>query len=384
MISEHAPLPPSGAFRWGPDGCEASAVMEAQYPEDMESPEAREGTAAHHYLTETLVGRTVTIGDLAPNGHPIDRDMIDCATDTLRDVQSTYKAWSGSFGPNEGFSIERRVSAAVAVHPENWGTPDIYLVVRSVRKLFVWDYKYGHRYVDAFRNWQCIDYAAAILETEGIPRDEWHLWSIVVTIAQPRNYHPDGPLREWHFNGAQLSELVTLLSLAAAAARGPNPALRTGEHCRDCLARHACPALERVAMSLVDMSMRSQPVNLPAPALGLELLIIRAAMKRLGARATGLEEEALSRAKKGQQIPHWRAEYSYGRERWIDTVSAGELAALGEIYGVEMLNAPKPITPVQARKAGIDPELVKSFSDTPRGAMALVPHTDADTAKRFG
>jgi hypothetical protein len=51
------------------------------------------------------------------------------------------------------------------------------------------------------------------------------LWTIVVTIAQPRNYHPDGPMREWHFNGAQLSELVTRLSAAAVYWR-TRPALR--------------------------------------------------------------------------------------------------------------------------------------------------------------
>jgi hypothetical protein len=384
MIDQHAFLAPSAAGRWGPDGCAASATAEAKYPQDTESPEAREGTAAHHFLTETLLGRVVKVGDLAPNGHPIDSDMVDCAYDVIRDVQDTHKAWSGSFGPNEGFSIERRVSAAAVVHPKNWGTPDIFLVVRSVRKLFVWDYKYGHRYVDAFRNWQCVNYAAAILETEGVPRDEWPLWTIVVTIAQPRNYHPDGPMREWHFNGAQLSELVTRLSAAAVLADTPGAAFTTGEHCRDCRARHACPALQRVAMGFVDMSLTGQPIDLPPAALGLELAIIRAAMKRLGARATGLEEQALSLARKGTSIPHWRAEYSYGRERWKEGTNVAELAALGAIYDVEMLKPPAAITPTQARKAGVDPDLIKTYSDTPRGAMALVPYTETDVAKRFG
>jgi hypothetical protein len=61
-----------------------------------------------------------------------------------------------------------------------------------------------------------------------------------------------------------------------------------------------------------------------------------------------------------------------------------ELAALGAIYDVEMLKPPAAITPVQARKAGVDPDLIKSYSDTPRGAMALVPYTETDIAKRFG
>lgn len=378
-ITDHAPLPPSGAHRWGPDGCAASPGMEALYPEDTESPESREGTAAHYYATETAAGHTVTIGDLAPNGHPIDQEMIDCAFDILRDVADTVK-----FNPDaDALRIENRVSAAATVHPDNWGTPDFYLLVRPRRKLHIWDYKYGHRYVDAFGNWQCLDYGAAILESEGIPIEDWPNWSITITIAQPRNYHPDGPLREWHLNGAQLVERITRLRGAALAARGPNPALKTGEHCRDCNARHACPALERVAMGLVDMSMTGQPVNLPPAAAGLELAIIRAAMKRLGARATGLEEELLAHARRGTPTPHWRAEYSYGREKFRDDTPIGELITLGDIYGVDVLKPPATLTPAQLKKAGIDAEVLKAYTHTPRGAMALVPFTDDGIAKRF-
>lgn len=375
----HAPLPPSGAQRWGPDGCAASANMEALYPEDEESPESREGTAAHHYATETAAGRVVNAGDLAPNGVPITKEMVECADDILRDIADTAKASPGA----DALRIENRVSAAATIHPDNWGTPDFYLLVRLVRRLHVWDYKYGHRYVDAFGNWQCLDYAAAILESEGVPIEEWPLWSVTITIAQPRNYHPDGPLREWHLSGAQLVERTDRLRAAAAAARSPNAPMKTGEHCRDCKARHACPALERVAMGLVDLSMTGQPVNLPPAAAGLELAIIRAAMKRLGARATGLEEELLAHARAGRPTPFWRAEYSYGREKWREDVPVAQLVTLGEIYGIELLKPPTAITPAQARKAGVDKEVVAGFSFTPRGAMTLVPFTDDDIAKRF-
>jgi len=374
----HAFLAPSSASRWGPDGCAASPTLEAMYPEDTESPAAREGTAAHFYVTETLSGRAVAIGNLAPNGHPIDQEMIDCGYDFIRDVQDTVKAVNNGI-----LKIESRVYATNVVHPDNWGTPDAYLCEKFRRTLHVWDYKYGHRYVDAFGNWQLIDYCAAILETEGVPIEEWPHWKITTTIAQPRNYHPDGPLREWFFNGAQLAERVVRLRAAALAARSPNAPYTTGEHCRDCLGRHACPALQRVVMGLVDLSLTGQPVDLPPLALGLELRIIRAAMKRLGARATGLEEAALAAMRSGTDIPHWRAEYSKGREKWKEGTPIAEIVTLGEIYGVELLKPPAAITPAQARKAGVDTEIVKAYSDTPRGAMALVPFDDADIAKRF-
>lgn len=377
-MSLHARLAPSSAPIWGPDGCPGSVLLQERYPENEETPKAREGTAAHFYATETLSGRTVTVGDLAPNGHPVDRDMVECATDFLADVRDTVKAW-----PNGKLMIESRVYAHNSVHPLNDGTPDAYLIEKMRKWLHVWDYKYGHRYVDAYMNWQMIDYAIAALETEGVPRDEWAQWRVTMTIAQPRNYHPDGPLREWQTTGAEISALAERLRVAAFAALDPNAPYVTGGQCRDCTGRHACPALERVAMLSVDMSMTGQPVDLPPAALGLELRFIRDAMKRLGARAEGLEEHALAMARSGVDVPFWRAEYSNGRERWNDTTGVAELVALGEIYGVDLLQAPKGITPGQARKAGVDPELVKSFATTPRGPMALIPFDDADVAKRF-
>ncbi len=381
MMAEaaHARLAPSGADRWGPGRCPRSPAMEAAYPVDQESPEAIEGTAAHHYLAEALHGRMVTVGALAPNGHPINREMVDCAEDIIRDIRDTLKQVADGV-----LRIEQRAYAPELVHRDNWGTPDAYLPDRARRVLHVWDYKYGHRYVDAFENWQLLDYAIAILESEGVPYAEWAAWNITLTIAQPRNYHPDGPLREWYLTGVQLQGYAQQLRAAALATDDPGAPLVTGEHCRDCRARAACPALERTVMRLVDMSLTGQPIDLPPPALGLELMIIRAAMKRLGARAVGLEEQALAMARRGVSIPHWRAEYSYGRKRWKDDMPADQIAALGEALGLELMNPAKPITPTQAAKAGLDPSLVDAFSDTPRGAMALVPFDDKDIAKRFG
>jgi len=205
-------------------------------------------------------------------------------------------------------------------------------------------------------------------------------WRVVITIAQPRNYHPDGPMREWHVTGEQLREHVLRLAMAAELAATPGAAMTTGDHCRDCNARHACPALERAVMSLVDMSLTGQPLDLPPAALGLELRVIRDAMKRLGARATGLEEQALALAQSGVSIPHWRAEYSKGRTRWA--VPVAEVIALGAAFDIDLAK-PTALTPTQATKAGMDPELLKSFTETPRGGMALVPFDHADITKRF-
>jgi len=372
-MAGHAFLAPSSADRWGPGRCAASPSFEAAYPEADESPAARQGTAAHHYVTEAMQGRVVSAGDVAPNGFPIDAEMIDCGQDFLIDVRGVVNA-----RPGGTLLVESRVSMADRVHSQNWGTPDAYYILPGEKRLFLWDYKYGHRYVDAFRNWQAIDYCIGVLETHGIA--DWSGWRIVITIAQPRNYHPDGPLREWALTGEQLTEYAGRLAIAATAAVMGDPPMTTGDHCRDCKARHACPALEKVAMAMVDLSMQGQPVDLPPDAAGLELRIVRAAIKRLGARAEGLEEQVKALASRGVSVAWWRNEYSEGRTRWSMPVL--EVIAFGQNMRVDLAK-PGTLTPTQAIKAGMDPDIVKLFTETPRGAMALVPFDETDIAKRF-
>ena len=77
-------LRPSSATRWV--NCSGSHALEGLYPEDEDSPEAREGTAAHYYATEALEGRVHPVGALAPNGHPIDAYMVEGARHWIDDV----------------------------------------------------------------------------------------------------------------------------------------------------------------------------------------------------------------------------------------------------------------------------------------------------------
>lgn len=373
----HAFLAPSGSPQWGPGGCPASARMQAAYPEDVESEKAREGTAAHFYVSEALLGREHPAGTVAPNGVPINAEMISCGTDYLRDIRDTMKS-----APDVVLRVEQRVTMTRMISPGNWGTPDAYVVDYWNRRVHLWDYKYGHRYVDAFRCWQLIDYLIGIVETENIPDIE--TWTFTQTIAQPRNYHPDGPLRcAPDITGAQLVTLAEELRVAAEAALGPTSPFKTGDHCRDCTARHACPALQKVAMSCVDMSFCAQPVDLTANAQSVELAIIRAAIKRMGARAEGLEASLLGCIRSGANVPFHKAEYSFGREKWKDDTNAQDVFAVGDMFGVDLRKKQEPITPAQAKKAGVDASVIDTYAHKPRGALTLVEITEHSIAKRF-
>lgn len=376
MSGEHARLAPSSAPIWGaPNGCPGSVPMQAQYPEPEDSPEAMEGTAAHWYVTETLQGRDP--GPVAPNGVPITAEMVDCAQGLLLDVRDTLQAHPGA-----ELAVEQRVFMPI-VHEENWGTPDVTLVDRAQRWLGVWDYKYGHRYVDPARNLQICDYAIGKLQ-EVAPCKEWPQWRVSLNIAQPRNYHASGPLREWQTTGAVLlDEIVPQLYHAAQKALGENPPLHTGPHCRDCTARHACPALQQAGAIAMDVSTYVHAVDLPPHAVGLELRQIDDAIERLKARQTGLEEHALGLLRLGQRVPFFTAEHTTGREKW--TVPTAEVLALGDLMGVTGLQKPaEPITPKQARtvfgKAGVDASVIDAYAKRPRGALRLT-RVDDNSAK---
>lgn len=373
--SLHARLAPSRAFRWGPNGCAGSAAMEDHYPEDEDSEAARQGTAAHWYLTETLQDRQPAIGTLAPNGYPVDLEMIQCAADLMTDIAATLAA----AGPGAQIFIESRVTMAHSIHSDCWGTPDIYIIDWANKRLHVWDYKYGHRYVRAYMNWQMLAYAVGVFETHGI--DDYADWQITLTVAQPRNYAPEGPMREWFINGRELGIHRESLRVAAIQASQPEPPLKTGDHCRDCLAAHACPALQRAAMSAVDFSYSQGPIDMPAPAVGLELAILTGASKRLQARLDALQEHAIGLVRKGQSVPHWTMGRTQPRTVWKKPIP--EVVTMGKLLGVD-LRKDDAITPKQAVKAGIDQAVIDQYADTPLGSLKLVPLDDSTAAKAFG
>lgn len=368
LAEAHAVLAPSSAHIWAV--CAASVDMRAKYPEPDDTDEAREGTAAHWYVAELLHGRDVQVGAVAPNGVPVDAEMVDCAQGLLIDVRDTYHA-QVSLGGDPQMYVEARQYMPI-VHDQNWGTPDVVTIDRTRKKLFVWDYKYGHRFVDAFGNLQLIDYGIGALRE--FPCADWPNWSVSLSIAQPRNYHRFGPIREWQTTGAALLDTyVPQLYEAAKAAMGDDPQFVTGEHCRDCPARHACPALHRAGAIAMDVSMRGAPVDLTPHALGLELRQLEDAEKRIKARKTGLEEQALGLIRGGQGVPFFTAKHSIGRERW--TVPPAEAFALGDTFGVDLRKPQEPLTPKQASdalaKVGIDRTVISAYAEQPRGALRL-------------
>lgn len=352
----HSPLAPSSAPIWAPpDGCRGSVAMQAAYPETEESEESREGTAAHEAGAILIEGRehpNAIVGRTASNGVVIDRDMVDAALVFSDDVKKTRIANGGML-----VATERRI-AMPSIHSVSSGTVDCFGY--STDTLYVWDFKYGFKFVDAYENWQLLNYVFG-LATERTER-------IVMRLVQPRAYSPEGVIREWSVTGEQLKPYLQQLRQSAAEAMAPNAPTRTGSHCYKCSARHACSAALRAGMGQFETVGQSVPQELDPVALSIQLAMIARAHEQLGFLLTGFEERAKALIKSGKLVPGWGLKPGKGKEVW--TVDPKTIYGGGDQTGVDLRNV-KPITPKQARDAGFDSELLDAWSERRPGALKI-------------
>ncbi len=368
-------LRPSNAPRWG-GGCPGSVALQAAYPDDEDGPDAREGTCAHFWATEALDFRVWPVGTLAPNGHPIDADMITNGQLLLDDVWAAV----GQASPTAALRIEQKLTAHGLIHPLNEGTPDVFLCDAVNHRVIVWDYKYGHRDVDPFGNLQLVNYLACVLEAFELTLDDVKGWEIILKIVQPRNFRAD-PVRSWRMLGWQAWKHIEALAEQAEIAASPNAPTKTGPYCRNCSAAHACQAALDLGAATVDMAGTSIPVDMTPAQLGVTLARLRTAKKRLEALTTSLEEVVFSKIRLGAQVPYWSIGSENPREKWVVTPS--EVFAMGDLMGVDLRKPAEAITPNQARERGIDPTVISAYAERPKGAQKLVPIDETTATKAF-
>lgn len=381
MVNEHAILAPSSADRWGPDGCAGSVAMEARQPEQEPTEESREGDAAHWLLAQTLLKLTVPDNAVAPNGVPINQEMRDSIVELVEDVNDTI---AGAVGGQDYYQIEQRIFAHTLIHPDNDGTPDVLFIQRSRKTIHIWDFKFGHRFVDAYRCWQMINYAACAIETEGIA--DWREWSFTLTIAQPRCFERDelgGTLREWFVSGEQLAPLIEALSVAAKAARQPDAMLRTGPHCRDCRAQWDCPANQRAGGVALETIRSQGSASMDPAAIGVEAKVLAEALDFVKARLNALDAQALAILGRGGRVPFHSLGWTKPRTTWEKERQA-EAAEIVAMFGVDVRPGIALPTPAACIKEGVDGSVIAPYTFTPSPSQKLVRADDSSASKILG
>lgn len=368
-VAAHAKHAPSSADQRR--ACPGSRRMQELYPESEDSQKSKEGTATHWAIAELLNGGIIDGGLVAPNDIMLTDEMCDCA-EMCADV-----VLADVTEPDDIILVEQRVTMET-IHPDVWGTPDYAVYKPSRKRLIITDYKHGQRFVSEFENWQLIEYFEGVFNRLGLNGlNDLDLY-VTFRIVQPRCYFGGGPVREWTIKASDLRGYINEARAFEAAAAAPDAPCRVNPHCHDCTARRACPAALRAAASAMDIAESPEPFDLPPEALGVELLYLERAIKILGARYSGLEEQALFAIRHGQVVPNYQAKHGEGRQRWKKPNA--EILALGDLMGVPLANV-KPITPKQAVDAGLDASLVAAYSERPTGELKLV-RNDGALARR--
>lgn len=361
--------------------CKGSVRMAAQYPEE-DGPEAQEGTAAHWVATELVQGRAYAAGNIAPNGIVVTDEMVEHAQLFADEVAKRI--------PPENLLVETTLPAT-DIHPANGGTPDAGGIGHEAYVIHVVDYKYGHGFVDAYENWQCIDYLSMLFSFYQLldvfpPSAEQHL-TVEITIVQPRNYHSGGPVRSWRVKLSDLRAHFNILRAAAQLAMGPDPQLTVGSWCEHCSARFACPALQQAGYRAMAVAGTAVPFELSAVALSQELKWLKNLRDLMDARISGLEVQATALLRRGERLPHYSLEQSTARLSWLEGKTE-EITAIAEALGLDLKQPPKLITPTQAKalakSRGIDEAVINEYAHRPRGEMKLVELDPNVTRRIFG
>lgn len=371
-MSKHSNLPPSSAARRV--ACAGSRKLESLYP-STENEHSIEGEIAHSFAAKSIEAFCFQKEFSCLSEHAITLEMREGSELYLDFIINIV---NGLCIPSDLFSsifhIEEKVDIS-NIHPECWGTPDFYFIYQNELHLF--DYKFGHKYVEVFENWQLIEYAAGIINTHC---QNVKTLNIHFHIVQPRCYSNKGPVQSWSISLSDLQRYFSILKQAEAQAMSVDAKVTPNSECNYCTARHACPALQIAALTAADISTKSTPFNLTPIQIGVELRYLKRAADILEARITGLSAEATALLKKGESVAYWRLEESQGREKWERP--AEEVITLGKLYNCELSKPLEPITPRQAVKAGIPESVVSAYVAPRKSSLKLVPQINS--RKIFG
>lgn len=246
-------LRPSSAPSWGV--CSGSVMANMGAP-DIDTEQKREGTAAH-WVGESALNTGAQChefeGQVAPNGVRVDAEMCEAAQVYVDDVRAVLAEFGGEMHTELKVHMPR-------IHEQNSGTLDGQVIVLAAGRLFIWDFKYGRRRVDAKENLQLIDYAEGVREMLGLDGHAEQYTRIDLRVIQPRCYKPAGVIDTWSVMLCDLRPYWNQLHEKAHEAL-TNPTFTAGKQCRDCNALHRCDTAAMYSYSVYQYASQPYQIN---------------------------------------------------------------------------------------------------------------------------
>lgn len=316
--------------------------------QDEESEPAREGTAVGEYLSEMIRQRTDTpnFPVNASNGYFVNDEMKYYARETYNRVLSTAGIQTVETEERIDWPADSTIIR---------GQFDISYVVGTT--LYVEDLKYGWGIVEAEENWQLLGYAIGQkfrLLNKGIYID-----NIVITIHQPRPYHPKGSVRSWTITADELNSYYFKVIAQVREFTSNNKSLVTGSACKYCDAAAACPALNRAFHNAVDLVLRDyEEKELTNEDIAKLVSIIERAEDVIEIKSKSIKQLAINRLQNNQVIPGYGIAQKFGDRKWKDGVTAETIKMM---TGFDIMKSDM-MSPNQAEKAGINKKLTEQLT----------------------
>ena len=383
-LPEHSPLGASGASRWLK--CPGSVTFSRGVADD-ESEHAALGTAAHTLGAICLTTDTDAWEHMGKwpgsDGHlyqepddpscwfQADKEMVDAVQVYLNGVRSEHRE------RNQYNSFVERRFHCPSIHPLFFGTSDFCHVDAEDRTLHVWDYKHGAGIViEVQENPQLMYYAVGVLE-------DLDLWravdKVVLHVAQPRGFHPMGPLRDWATTTEHLREWLEDVLIPGMKRAEVSRETASGDHCRFCPARlRECPQLLADMEELEELIAMVEKKEGGVAALSNEqvarILNLNETMKIWGkaARETGFQ-----RVQKGGTIPGWKLVAGRKNREFREGAEAAAVKKFGKkrAFTTPELKSPAAIEALPGGK-----DFTSEWAYKPIGGNQLVPAGDARTS----
>lgn len=305
-----------------------------------------EGIAAHWVAEQLHAGKSVEVGDEAPNHVVVNGEMLTAA-----------KYYVSLLHPKA--HLEDKVDLS-KLHEGMYGYVDAIIFSFETRIWDIYDFKYGHGKVDEYENWQML------LGMYGKVADRD---TIRMHVVQPRCYQAESH-RVWEITGKEYNTVyVPRIKDAVANVISDNPRTQSGPQCTRCPANGSCLTLALAGYDAIDRAGEAVSGELTPEQLANELNALTTAQERIKARLIGLEESASSVIRKGGRVPGYTLTPQKGHLKW--TASQKTVIAMAKMNGVDVCKPTEVITPTQAIAASMSETLVNSISTRPPKAPKL-------------
>jgi hypothetical protein len=349
-------LNPSSAHLWS--NCAAQPRLSKDLPKQQPSEYALEGRCATWLAELVLTGQATDcesmIGKAHKDGWVIDQAMafyIQGYVDKIRSL-------GGEIHVEERLTFNQNVS----------GFADVFNVTPS--SVIVTDLKYGYKIVEPF-DAQPVIYGKSLA-------DMYPDKSITMAIYQPRAFHPRGIYRDWTPTRQDLNQIAERFHRASFEATASHPQASPGEHCKSCPVNDRCGAMMREIYEVYTLMGGRAARPMSAQELSNEFEFIKRAEDMVVSHRKSLEAEMIARMDNGKNIPGWVREQSYGNRRWKHPRETIMLLTGGfDPAGGSM------VTPAEAERQGLHPEIVKNLTETPKTKPRIKRIRKEDFARKF-